>query len=234
MKTHYIHPSIFSQGIGGSGWVFSFRRCLAFYPIPYNIYPYPSALLCVGGCSFGPGHAATPLLCAGCGDRAWSLRHSAAVLLEMIKIFKNSMLLVCFFCGSKTLLCCGDRVRWRRHSAAKSNVYCMLFSFGLLGASWGIRGCLSGALGNIMGMSVASLRLFLAPWGGPLTPWLALVSLDWFLAVFPACVVPEGFVAGQLLCAGCGLREQEIPNLNFWIAFPFNPLQRGCNSYYVS
>ena len=144
------------------------------------------------------------------------------------------MLLVCFFCGSKTLLCCGDRVRWRRHSAAKSNVYCMLFSFGLLGASWGIRGCLSGALGNIMGMSVASLRLFLAPWGGPLTPWLALVSLDWFLAVFPACVVPEGFIAGQLLCAGCGLREQEIPNLNFWIAFPFNPLQRGCNSYYLS
>ena len=128
--------------------------------------------------SFAPGHAASPLLCAGCGDRAWSLRHSAAVLLEMIKIFKNSMLLVCFFCGSKTLLCCGDRVRWRRHSAAKSNVYCMLFSFGLLGASWGIRGCLSGALGNIMGMSVASLRPFLAPWGGPLTPWLALVSLD--------------------------------------------------------
>ena len=133
-------------------------------------------------------------LCAGCGDRAWSLRHSAAVLLEMIKILKNLMLLVCFFCGSKTLLCCGDRVRWRRHSAAKSNVYCMLFSFGLLGDSWGIRGCLSGALGNIMGMSVASLRLFLAPWGGPLTPWLALVSLDWFLAVFPACVEPEGLV----------------------------------------
>ena len=63
-----------------------------------------------------------------------------------------------------------------------------------------------------------------------MTPWLALVSLDWFLAVFPACVVPEGFVAGQLLCAGCGLREQEIPNLNFWIAFPFNPLQTYVNS----
>ena len=74
----------------------------------------------------------------------------------------------------------------------------MLFSFGLLGASWGIRGCLSGALGNIMGMSVASLRPFLAPWGGPLTPWLALVSLDWFLAVFPVCVEPEGLALVSL------------------------------------
>ena len=29
----------FSQGIGGSGWVFSFHRCLD--PTPYILYPYP-------------------------------------------------------------------------------------------------------------------------------------------------------------------------------------------------
>ena len=37
-------------------------------------------------------------------------------------------------------------------------------------------------------------------------------------------------IPGQLLCAGCGLGEQWFPNLSFWIAFPFNPLQTYVNS----
>jgi hypothetical protein len=42
------------------------------------------------------------------------------------------MLLTCFFRGSKTLLCCSDRVQCLRHSAAKSKFLFQIASYGPL------------------------------------------------------------------------------------------------------
>ena len=58
------------------------------------------------------------LLSPCCGDREGVARHSTAVSKQTLNIFKISMLLVSFFGGSRTSLCCGVRAWHLRHSAA--------------------------------------------------------------------------------------------------------------------
>ena len=58
-----------------------------------------------------------------CGDRAWSLRPSAAESEFMLKIFKNNIQNCYFFGASYLCAGCGDRAWYLRHSAVKWKVF---------------------------------------------------------------------------------------------------------------
>ena len=73
-------------------WPFRLRRMITAPAEPFCCPPFGSSLL---------------LPC--CGDRAWYLRHSRLIRELLSKKLENSTHLICFFGGSQTSLCCGDR-----------------------------------------------------------------------------------------------------------------------------
>ena len=92
-----------------------------------------------------------------CGDRAWSLRPSAAESEFTLKFFKNTMQKCYFFGASYLCAGCGDRAWYLRHSAVKWKV----FSFLLFGRFLLSERLLSDPPGSI-------LRPF---WSSKVAPW---------------------------------------------------------------
>ena len=99
----------------------------------------------------------THLLLPGCGDRAWSLRPSAAESEFTLNFFKNAIYVVLFFGASFLCTGCGDRAWYLRHSAVKWKV----FSFLLFGRFLLSERLLSDPPGSI-------LRPF---WSSKVAPW---------------------------------------------------------------